>query len=380
MSMKSDINIKKKEKIYKEWDSVKNGVPIDSINYGSKKKYWWICPMGHSYDASMDNRTKEDRPRGCPYCSNKKVLVGYNDIWTTNPEIAKLLHISEDGYKYTFGSSAKVDWVCSNCSSVISNKAISSIRYYGIKCGRCSDGISFGEKVIYNLLLENNITFYYDSAFTWSNNKRYDFFLPKYNTIIEVHGRQHYVETSGKFSKSLSEETNNDLYKYTMAKDNSIYNYIIIDARFSTEEWLKNSILSSSIVNIVKDIDFNIIFQKSSKTIIKIASELWNNGENTSRIVEKLKLGRGAIIHYLKVGSKLGWNNYDAKKEKKKAGHSQGLLNSKAVIQWSLDGNFIKEWNSGLDASIALNVSKYNISSVCTGKRNSAGGFKWSHK
>jgi len=27
--------------------------------------------------------------------------------------------------------------------------------------------------------------------FDWSDNKRYDFYLPEYNAIIEMHGKQH---------------------------------------------------------------------------------------------------------------------------------------------------------------------------------------------
>ena len=39
---------------------------------------------GHSYEANIPNRIKGT---GCPYCAGNKILVGYNDLATTHPEI-----------------------------------------------------------------------------------------------------------------------------------------------------------------------------------------------------------------------------------------------------------------------------------------------------
>jgi group I intron endonuclease len=55
----------------------------------------------------------------------------------------------------------------------------------------------------------------------------------------------------------------------------------------------------------------------------------------------------------------------------------QVLKMSKTVYQYSMDNIFIKEWVSGSDASRTLKISNGNISSVCKGDRNSAGGFIW---
>lgn len=48
---------------------------------------------------------------------------------------------------------------------------------------------------------------------------------------------------------------------------------------------------------------------------------------------------------------------------------------SKSVNQYDLQGNFIKLWDSVEEARKVLHIS--NISSVCNGKRNKAGGFIW---
>ena len=51
---------------------------------------------------------------GCPMCNGgtNTVIVGVNDMWTTNPELASLLADPNDGYKYTQSTSKKVSWRC----------------------------------------------------------------------------------------------------------------------------------------------------------------------------------------------------------------------------------------------------------------------------
>ena len=55
--------------------------------------------------------------RGCPICVNQLIVVGYNDLWTTHPEVAKLLDNPEDGYKYSFGSGKKCIFICPECGA-----------------------------------------------------------------------------------------------------------------------------------------------------------------------------------------------------------------------------------------------------------------------
>ena len=49
----------------------------------------------------------------------------------------------------------------------------------------------------------------------------------------------------------------------------------------------------------------------------------------------------------------------------------------KKVFQYSMEGVFIKEWDSGIQASEELHIQKSDISSCITNHRKSAGGFLW---
>lgn len=53
---------------------------------------------------------------------------------------------------------------------------------------------------------------------------------------------------------------------------------------------------------------------------------------------------------------------------------------AKCVIQYTLDGNFIKEYKSITDAQLATGVTGGNISGCCLHKQKTAGGFIWKYK
>ncbi len=68
----------------------------------------WVCLRGHRWDAQLDSRA---RGRGCPYCANKRILVGENDFATTDPELAAQAH-NWDPTTLTRGSGKKREWLC----------------------------------------------------------------------------------------------------------------------------------------------------------------------------------------------------------------------------------------------------------------------------
>ena len=51
--------------------------------------------------------------------------------------------------------------------------------------------------------------------------------------------------------------------------------------------------------------------------------------------------------------------------------------NHKPILQFSLDGEFIRKWDCACDIQRELGFNQSNISSCCLGKRTKAGGFIW---
>lgn len=79
-----------------QWDEEKNGVlHPNNVTAGSNRRVWWKCEKGHSYRAMIAQRVQ--RGDGCPYCANRKVLPGFNDLATAAPLVAKQWHESLNG-------------------------------------------------------------------------------------------------------------------------------------------------------------------------------------------------------------------------------------------------------------------------------------------
>ena len=103
-------------KLSKEWNYEKNGsLRPEHVLANSRKKVWWKCSKGHEWQAAINSRNSGN---GCPYCSNQKVLRGYNDLTTINPIIAKEWDYDRNGdlkpEDFTVGSEKKVWWKCKN--------------------------------------------------------------------------------------------------------------------------------------------------------------------------------------------------------------------------------------------------------------------------
>jgi DNA-directed RNA polymerase subunit RPC12/RpoP len=366
----------KKPQIASEWHPIKNGelTPHD-VTCGRAVSVWWLGECGHEWKATILKRA--GRGDKCPFCSNKRILIGFNDMWTTNPELASQLADLEDGYKYTQNSNVKVKWKCRECSTITTDLLINSINREGVSCPACSDGISYGEKFLYCILESANLDFECQKEFTeWSNGKRYDFYLPMYNWIIEVHGGQHYGTNGfeGLGGRTLKEEQANDNFKEVIAKDNGINEYIVIDARISSADVLLKSIESSKLNQIIstKDINIQQIEKRILKSLVIIACQLWSDGMLISTIADTLKLSRATIRKYLKNGRTAELCNYDEK---------ESSVKKRKVVQLSSeDGEHIKTWGSIKEASNFFNVSSTVISRCAKGGRPNAAGFKWMYK
>ena len=50
------------------------------------------------------------------------------------------------------------------------------------------------------------------------------------------------------------------------------------------------------------------------------------------------------------------------------------------ILQFSKDGEFIKEWQSAREAQRKLGIAQQSICACCQGKLKSAGGFIWKYK
>lgn len=113
----NSLKAKFPEIIEKEWDFEKNTIAPDTIPPTYRKKLWWICPNGHSYQSLPGNKVYHTGG-DYPYCSSQKlcreISLGY-----LNPELAKEWHPTKNGDLTPFDVFANTNqyiwWLCPTC-------------------------------------------------------------------------------------------------------------------------------------------------------------------------------------------------------------------------------------------------------------------------
>lgn len=291
--------------IYKVGDVV-NGLKILNIN--GKTALVQCEKDGYEFEIEMSLLKKGN---GCPVCNKRIIVKGINDFNTTNPELVKYLKNKEDGYSNFYGSAKLTMIKCPNCGFE-KQMSFNMLTEKGFSCPVCSDGISFGEKYFANFLIQCDVYFETQKTFAWSKQKRYDFFLPDYNCIVEIHGLQHYKETSGNWKKTLREQQDNDKFKENIAKEHGIEKYIVIDCSRSDGLFLKNNIIHSELIDFLKmdNVNWNNCLEATMKSKVYECADLWNKGLSVSEIADVTFLSTAGVRKYLKQATVFKIANY----------------------------------------------------------------------
>lgn len=81
--------------LVKQWHPTRNFplLPSDILPQ-SDTMAWWVCDRGHEFRANTGNR---HLGCGCPICAGKQILVGFNDLQTTHPDLAKEWNYEKNG-------------------------------------------------------------------------------------------------------------------------------------------------------------------------------------------------------------------------------------------------------------------------------------------
>ena len=106
-----------------------------TVTFGSGVRRNWKCELGHKWSVPTHSQA---RLNGCPYCSNKKVSVGFNDLSTTHPKIAE----QADGWnpkEVMGGSNVKRKWKCDLGHSWYVSPEVRTLRNSG--CPVCTNRV-----------------------------------------------------------------------------------------------------------------------------------------------------------------------------------------------------------------------------------------------
>lgn len=318
----------------------------------------------------------------CQECGGRSLRKGKNDLWTTDPEIAKMLANPEEGYELSRGSSKKVNWICPNCNTKILQKSVSNTVKGVLICPLCSNGRSKGHRLVNAILEYCRIQYENECSFPWSQNKRYDVYANK-NCIIEINGEQHYQESYllVKSNKTLNDQIANDLLKKNLATENGISHYIYVDARESDFGYIVDKLKQNdTFIDYIdqygdikfQDIEWNEILKLCGEPILWKILDMYKAGYMIKDIMNTLKCSHVAVERYLHLLNDYGFCTYD--------GYSQVC---RKVICLTTG----EEFNSMTEAANKYGIKPVGIYRVCNNlfNRTTAGKLpdgtrlKWSY-
>lgn len=304
------------EQFRQEVNDLGIGIKPMSEYKGTHTKMPFECAKGHLWYSTPHDVLDG---YGCPYCAGNAVLKGYNDLWTTNPDMAKMLKDPNLGYEISRSSHRKVEWVCPNCGmeKISTPKQVST---YGLACSRCSDGISYPNRFIIALLQCLNIDIFYPEwSPEWIKPYRYDVYFIYNNKeyIVEMDGGIGHggidFETKNRDVKGLER----DVIKDKQAQLHNIF-VIRIDCRYELKgmnsrfEYIKQSILNSQLSQIfdLSNIDWGQCNKEATKSLHMLASRKYDEGIGIREIPEMLHVHYGTVYNWLKRMSSEGLCSY----------------------------------------------------------------------
>lgn len=315
----------------------------DKNQFSKKYNKYYICKeRWYSYICNNcgwdDGEISEhnlDNGNGCRCCGNKIVIQGINDIPTTAPWMVKYFQGGYDEAKlYSKHSNQKIYPICPDCGRVRQKLKIISDIYadHSIGCS-CKKGISYPEKFFIKLLEQLNINFIYQvtkAQLSWIGKYRYDFYLPDYNCIIELHGLQHYKDSgTNSVFPTLKETQENDRIKKELAINNNISAYIVVDCRYSNIDFIKASITNNQLLSNIIDFskcNWYICHMYAEGSMFFKACELKKENPlySTGDIGKILHLSLSTVYKYLIEGNKLGLCYYNAKEDRTRCSMKNG--------------------------------------------------------
>lgn len=386
---------------------IKRDMKCDKGSDKKYKKYQYKCNIcgfdcrkhyraGKEYDELWTKETAIKRGVGCSCCKNEIVVNTINDIPTTTPWIVPYFQGGyEEAKRYNRSSNKKIIPICPFCNSVSKYEVIINdiYRNNGFGC-ICKDSFSMPEKFIYNLLqqLQEDFIFHLSKReLKWCDKYQYDFYVPRINCIIETHGIQHYERRFNKNGKTVEEEQNNDKLKQELALQNGINNYIQLDCRYSTSDWLINSTISSKLSYLLdlKKVNWTDCIIFASKSLSKEIIDYINKYEwiMIKDIAQKFKVSRPYLTILINQAIKDGRiikEKYS--KHKKHTSIERATTRAKNILVYDNDGNYLAKYESiGLlvkdsKEKFGCEFKSSGIYAVCNSEQHTHRGYVFKYE
>ena len=319
------------------WHPTKNGnlkpnmvLPKDTI------KCWFKCRNGHSFQSAIYNMTRNPigSVNGCPYCSNRKLLMNFNDLTACDNEIWKHWDYEKNSvYPEAVIKTSKKEYFfkCDCCGNSYKQKAFIWVQ----STHMCKDcvcknrlGVSQKQKVK-QFSCDGKLLNVFDSI---SEAKR-------------ISGATHILNLR---------ESGGYIWVYSGNMFSQVDERVIESAKRKQNEMRDIQTLAN-------------YFNKNNRATIIEYAAIKKISYSTARCIYRKCKESGLLV-------------FECSAKERRIARTK-MTHSKKVVQMDLQGNFIREFESMTIAANSINTTAKGskIGLVCQGKRNTAYGYKWSY-
>ena len=398
---------------FKKGEKIKKWIDLSELPTDSRGKIKWKLSVGHSLSFQYgDIVNKLIILQHVPYKNQVVIYInGYTNklgsfigidslrncmlgnilkktISEIHPEYVKYFVDKSIPYLYTYGSNIKVSTKCPFCGTEKLYQ-INDLCRSGFSCPTCSDGVSWPNKFMYNILKQVKVDFLNEvtsknQGFEWMGSYRYDFYFIKDGKqyIIEMDGELHFRDSFRTYKESHTV----DIEKDKLALEHGIKmirincNYTSLFSRF---DFIKNNILNSELNTILDLSSVNWISANKSalNSNIKLAATMWDTGiHDKKQIAKDIGISVDAVKKYLTIATNLGLCTYDTEADKTIWRNSVAKRFSKPIMLFknNIPVNVFPSTTELDRRSIKLygvHLHKQHIGAVCRGERSQTCGY-----
>ena len=345
---------------------------MELVHYNKTNQTFQVVVDGYtkiSYDIVSIDTIKQ--------CRLGRIL--HKKIIDTNPEMIEYLVDKNDALRYSNQSNVRVN-VCCPCCGYTKAQTVCNLYKFGFFCPQCSDGVSYPNKLMFNILKQLDILFInevtkHNKGFDWVDKYRYDFYF-------EQDGNKYFIEMDGHFHQKNKMGNSDKILQADRAKDVLAHNHgvkmIRIDCCYNNEtnklHFIKNNILNSELCQLLSlfKVDWNYANKNAMKSNVVIAANLWNDGNSIGSISGKLGVSSDTVRNYLKISAEIGLCNYNKTLAESRRVQSCIDARSKPIIVYNHDGstNIFANANILSKQSMEMYGRQFNKNSIASSCNN----------
>lgn len=408
--------------LIKEWNYDKNiNIDVGILKNGSNRKVWWKCSKGHEWETTIASRAINNA--GCPYCTGRKAIAGYNDLETINPVLVKEWNYEKNNNlnpkEITANSHKRVWWKCEKCG--FEWEAQIKSRNSGVGCPKCgrkklsqsqiqNSVIKSGSLQEKNKKLATEWNYKKNKEITpdmvspgsnkkvwWKCSKGHEWQAvissrnngigcPYCSNRLVLSGYNDLLTINPNLSKDWDYKKNKTISPNNISPNS--HEHVWWKCNLCGHEWnaeikSRNSGVGCPICAkekmIKKRISNQIEKQGSLKSNNSVLASEWNYEKNMELKPENVTLNSNK-----KVWWKCNKCNYEWQAIISSRNGGAGCPKcsnhlKRKVVQYDKQNNFISQYNSISEASKVTGIHTTSISNVCKGVAKTAGGYIWEY-